>query len=416
MREVVSQRVQAEMFDNALEQRLDTLLPELMKREGTSMWIVMNREYNEDPVYLSLVPRMCRYARRLSTLVFFLNAEGKVQRYCIGNDRDFDGMYDVVTWDPMTQDRMDILRETIEKLNPTSIALDYSLTNQFADGLTKALYDDFAAHMTPEIMAKVCSAERIVTAWLETRSRNELVRYRTINEIAKSIIEEGFSSKVITPGVTTTTDVEWFFMDATAALGLECWFTPTCDVQRRGCPGGRIRDEIIMPGDIIHCDYGLKYMGLCTDTQRIAYVPREGETEIPEYLQKAYNNTLRFMDIVADQCVEGVSGNDVLLRSMAQAEKEGIKAHLYTHPIGVHGHAAGPTIGLYYKPGLPIPGTGDYPLYHNTCYALELNTKVILPEWDNEELWVMREETVAFTTDHRLDYLMSEPRTFKMVK
>lgn len=415
MREVASLKTQAQLFDQVLEQRLDALLPQLMKREKTSMWIVMNREYNEDPVYLSLVPRMCRNARRLSTLVFYLDGD-KVQRYCIGNDRDFDGMYTVVPWDPMTQDRFEILRETIERLNPENIALDYSLTNQFADGLTKALYDEFARHMTPEIMAKVFSGERIVTAWLETRNRNELARYRAVNELAKSIIEDAFSRKVITPGVTTTTDVEWFLMEEVSKLGLVCWFTPTIDVQRRGCPGGRISDEIILPGDVIHCDFGIQYMGLSTDTQRIAYVPREGETEIPPYLQKAYDTTLRFMDIVADQCVEGRTGNEILLGSMEQAQKEGIKAHLYTHPIGVHGHAAGPTIGLYYRPGCPVPGTGDYPLYRNTCYALELNTKVCIPEWDGEELWVMREETVAFTKDHQLDYLMTEPRTFKMVK
>lgn len=414
MRQVLSLKDQAFLFDEVLQDRLDNLLPQLMKREKTSMWIVMNREYNEDPVYLTMVPRMCRTARGLSTLVFFNDGE-KVQRYTIGNDRDFKGMYTAIPWNPLTENRFDILRGLIEKLNPESIALNYSFTTKFADGLTKGIFDEFKAHMTDEIMAKVVSAERIVTSWLETRTRSELARYRAINELAKSIIEEAFSRKVITPGVTTTTDVEWFLMEEVSKLGLICWFTPTIDVQRRGCPGGRISDEIIMPGDVIHCDFGITYMGLCTDTQRIAYVPREGETEIPEYLQKAYNSTLRFMDIVADQCVEGRTGNEILAGSMEQAEKEGLKAHLYTHPIGTHGHAAGPTIGLYYRPGLPVPGTGDYPLYRNTCYALELNTKVCIPEWDGEELWVMREETVSFTKDHQLDYLMTEPRTFKMV-
>ncbi|MEG0853378.1 MAG: M24 family metallopeptidase [Angelakisella sp.] len=414
MRKVLSLKQQAELFDHTLRQRLDDLLPTLMKRENVSMWIVMNREYNEDPVYLSLVPRMVRSARRLSCLIFHLNLNGTVSRYCIGNDRDFNDCYTVIPWNPMTQDRMELLRDLIEHLNPKNIALNYSETNQFADGLTKSLYDTFRAAMSEDIMSRVISAEHIVTAWLETRNRQELARYKAVNALAKEIIETAFSSQVITPGITTTTDVEWFLMEAISEQGLVCWFTPTVDLQRKGNPGGRISDEIIIPGDVLHCDFGLEYMGLCTDTQRIFYVPRQGETAPPDYLQRAYEKTLRFMDIVAENCVAGHTGNQILLGSVAQAEGEGLKPHLYTHPIGVHGHAAGPTIGLYYKAGA-VPGAGEYPLYPNTCYALELNTKVTVPEWNNEELWVMREETVCFKEDHQLEYLMEEHDVFKLV-
>lgn len=100
MRKVLSIRQQAELFDNALRQRLDDLLPALMERQQISMWIVMNREYNEDPVYLSMVPAMARYARRLSCLIFHRSAPGRVDRYCLGNDRDFKGMYTVIPWAP----------------------------------------------------------------------------------------------------------------------------------------------------------------------------------------------------------------------------------------------------------------------------------------------------------------------------
>ncbi|MEG0541504.1 MAG: hypothetical protein RR528_04180, partial [Angelakisella sp.] len=214
MRKVLSLKQQAELFDHTLRQRLDDLLPTLMKRENVSMWIVMNREYNEDPVYLSLVPRMVRSARRLSCLIFYLNLNGTVSRYCIGNDRDFNDCYTVIPWNPMTQDRMELLRDLIEHLNPKNIALNYSETNQFADGLTKSLYDTFHAAMSEDIMSRVISAEHIVTAWLETRNRQELARYKAVNALAKEIIETAFSSQVITPGITTTTDVEWFLMEA----------------------------------------------------------------------------------------------------------------------------------------------------------------------------------------------------------
>ncbi len=415
MRKVLSIKQQAELYDNILLKRLDTLIAPLMKRENISMWIIMNREYNEDPVYLSLVPRLARHARRLSCLVFYLNENGVAERYCIGNDRDYNGSYTVIPWDPMTQDRMAILRELIEKLQPENIALNYSSVTQFADGLTKSLYDGFEAAMSEEIMNKVISAERLAVSWLETRLPQEITRYKTVNALAKEILETAFSSKVITPGVTTTSDVEWFIMEATSEQGLPCWFTPTVDLQRKGGPEGRISDEVILPGDMLHCDYGLEYMGLCTDTQRIYYVPREGETEVPEYLLKAHGSTLRFMDIVAENYITGRTGDEILLTSVKQAEEEGLKPHLYTHPIGVHGHAAGPTIGLYYKSGA-VGGAGNYPLYPYTCYALELNTKVKIPEWEGQELWVMREETVCFKEDGKLEYQMEDWDVIKLVK
>ena len=109
-RKVLPLRNQAQLFDEALADRLDNLLPQLMKRQNISMWIVMNREYNEDPVYLSMVPALARYARRLSCLIFYRTEDDHVTRYCLGNDRDFKGMYTVIPWAPPT-DRMALLRE-----------------------------------------------------------------------------------------------------------------------------------------------------------------------------------------------------------------------------------------------------------------------------------------------------------------
>lgn len=143
---------------------------------------------------------------------------------------------------------MALLRETIEKLDPSNIALDFCAENQFADGLSKGIYDMFAAAMTPKILSKVISAEHIVTDWLQTRTRQELVRYRAVNCLAQEIIEEAFSSRVITPGVTTTTDVEWFLMEAVSLQGLECWFTPTVDLQRKFNPSGRIPRQDYLAG------------------------------------------------------------------------------------------------------------------------------------------------------------------------
>ena len=105
---------------------------------------------------------------------------------------------------------------------------------------------------------------------------------------------KAFSRKVITPGVTTTTEVEEWIAQEINRLGLTFWFSPHVDVQRQGLDGVGSEGELIQHGDLLHYDVGIKYFGLCSDSQRLGYVLRENETEVPAYLQEAFAKTSRF--------------------------------------------------------------------------------------------------------------------------
>lgn len=406
---------QYELTDNMLQKRLDTLLPSLMKRTGIDMWVVLAREYNEDPVFTKLVPQLVRTASRLSVLVFSLQGD-KVERIAVSKPhRELEKLY-TRNWNFPHEKQYDRLKLIIEEKKPKTIGLNISKRCAMCDGLSKTLYDEFVEEMGPEISSKVVSAQDLSTAWLETRLPEELARYETISQLATGIIDEAYSFAQITPGVTTTTDLEWFIMGEINRLGLEAWFTPTIDLQRKGYQGS-ISNEIILPGDILHCDVGLVYLGLCTDHQRLCYIPKEGESQVPEFLLKAFAQGNRFQDICGENFVTGKTGNEILKGALTQAKSEGIDAHLYTHPIGHFGHAAGPTIGLYEnKEYKAIEGTGDYPLFSNTCYALELNVRVPIVEWDNQTLLVMLEETVAYTEERGIYYLSQGRKTLKLVK
>lgn len=414
-RQVMTLKDQFELTDNMLEKRLDTLLPKLMKRTGIDMWVVLAREYNEDPVYTKLVPQLVRTASRLSVLVFTLEEDTVERLAVIKPHREMEKMYKRV-WNFPHEKQYDRLKKIIEEKNPKTIGINVSSRCAMCDGLSKTLYDEFTEAMGEDIKKKLVSAEDLSTAWLETRLPEELARYERISQLATDIIDEAYSFNRIVPGVTTTTDLEWFIMGEINRLGLDAWFTPTVDIQRKGY-AGPISNEIILPGDILHNDVGLVYLGLCTDHQRMCYVPKEGEEEVPKYLQDAFKVGNRFQDICNENFVTGKLGNEILKAVLDQAKQEGIDAHMYTHPIGHFGHAAGPTIGLYEnKDYKAIEGTGDYPLYPNTCYALELNVRVPIKEWDNQTLMVMLEETVAYTEERGIYYLSPGRDSMKLVK
>jgi len=391
-------RQRAEVENKWLKSRLDDLLPSLMQRENLDMWIVTSREYNEDPVILSLLPQPDMYARRRTILVFHRKADGRVERLTISR-YGFGDFYQTV-WEPEKEEQLACLARVVRAREPESIGLNISDTFAFGDGLTHNDHDWITAALGEDYAAKVRSAERLAVGWLEHRTAPELSAYSGIVSIGSAIIAEAFSSRVIHPGITTTQDVVWWMRQKMLALGVQAWFQPTVDLQGLGDPfppvGKPAKNPriLIQPGDMLHCDVGFYYLGLATDQQRLAYVLKPGETDAPAGLKAGLAEGNRLQDIHLSAMLLGRSGNQVLEDALARAHAEDLDAMIYTHPIGVHGHAAGPIIGLWDQQG-GVPGGGSYPLFDNTCYAIELNVKERVPEWDNQLVMFALEEDSA---------------------
>ncbi len=231
--------------------------------------------------------------------------------------------------------------------------------------------------------------------WLERRLPEELEVYPAIVAVAHAIIAEAFSPKVITPGVTKTEDVEWWMWERVRSLGLATWFDPSISIQRpKTSP--HMASDVIHRGDLLHCDFGITYLKLNTDTQQMAYVLNEGETDAPQGLKDALGQGNRLQDIHMAEMKEGLTGNQVLAAALKKAKDEGLKPSVYTHPLGVHGHAAGPTIGLWDMQG-GVPGLGDYQLFLDTVYSIELNVRAAVPEWGGQEVQIALEQDASFT-------------------
>jgi hypothetical protein len=390
----------AEITNGWLKTRLRDVLPGLMRREGVDMWIVICREHAEDPVFFSLVPAPSMFAWRLSMLMFYdRGAAGveclSVNRYGSGDFNREMADYYAPAWEPENLDPWQRLAEVVRARRPKTIAINESKTFAFADGLSASLKIELVRALGPDYAGRLVSAERLAVGWLEYRTPEELRVYPQIVALTHGLIRGAFSHQAIVAGVTTIDDLGWWFRRRIAELQLATWFQPTFYVSKH--PGSDPKDaRIVQRGDLLRCDVGINYLGLNSDIQEVAYVLCEGETDAPAGLKDALVQANRLQDILAGELKEGASGNAILLSALAKARAAGLKPKIYSHPLGYHGHAAGPRIGLGdMQEG--VPGMGDFPLHVNTVWAVELSVHVPIPEWDGREITLALEQDAAFT-------------------
>ncbi|NEK60437.1 aminopeptidase P family protein [Geodermatophilus sabuli] len=402
-------REQADVRDRWLTQRLLDLLPGLMDRAGIDLWLVVGREYNEDPVLATLLPATWLSARRRTILVLHRSDDGvtaaAVSRYPVGQF--------LPAWSPVDgeggaagQSQWAEVRRIVEQAAPRRIGIDVSADFALADGLSHTELQQLTEALGP-FADRLVSAEDLAVGWLETRLPEEIAVLDRLNRLVREVVEEAFSPAVLTVGETTATDLAWWIRQRFADLGVEPWFHPLVDLQRAGVSPVEERgvllpavpyDVPVEPGDLVHCDVGLSSLGLKTDSQRTGYVLRAGEDDAPEGLRRALAAGNCLQDLTTAELRPGRTGNEVLAAARAAAAAAGIDGDIYSHPVGFHGHGAGPAIGLWDEQG-GVPGAGDRVLHPDTVYALELSVRVPVPEWGGQPVRMALEEGIALTAE-----------------
>jgi len=378
------------------------------------MWVIPMREYNEDPTFTSLVSPTTFAARRRTIYVFHdRGPERGVERLALGGSSQ-GGLYEAVrsqrTIEGMAgvggrqaelwgDQQWLVLKDVIEARQPRNIAINTSRTWAFADGLSSGELDGMKAMLGEPWVSRFVPAEGLAVDFIASRLPEEEVFYRRLQQLVWATIEEMYSRRAITPGVTRTSDVVWWWRQRINDLGLGTWFQPSISVQRRGVTPEQLgEDPVIRPGDVLHCDVGITALRLHTDTQHMAYVLREGETEAPAGLQAALRNANRLQDILFEEVRPGRTGNEVLRSTLAKMKAEGLDGTMYSHPIGIHGHGAGPLIGLWdYQEG--VPGRGDHPIIAGMWYSSELQVTSPVPEWDGQRVRMAQEEDFFIGAD-----------------
>ncbi|UCE42178.1 MAG: aminopeptidase P family protein [Candidatus Aminicenantes bacterium] len=413
---ILPEKERARVMNDWLKWRLENIIPELMRREGIDMWLVINREYNEDPVYMSLVPEPVMYARRTSILIFHDRGEDLGVERLSGSYYGMGELYKS-TWVDKKKLQFESLGDFIKRRDPKKIGINVSSRWAFGDGLSVTLKKKLEDALGPGLSSRFVSAENLCVGWLETRSPMELSVYRHICGIVHDVISEFFSNKVITPDITTPDDVVWWIRDKFRELKLDTWFQPSISIQRQKSEAAKYSDDrnVIRRGDLLHCDVGIKYLGMCTDMQWQAYVCKIGEEDAPEGLKEVLSRANRVGEIFMNEFQYGRSGQEITDSAMKKAEDEGLRPLIYTHPVGFHGHGAGCQMDARPLGRAPegIEKQMEYPLYDNTVYAIEFSSTMSVPEWDGQDVRIGFEENGVFSLEeckwvdgHQIDLLL----------
>ena len=417
-----SLREQAAEQQDWLELRIGRVLPKLMAEYDVRMWILSMREYAEDPVFRSITSPTTFAARRRSIYVFNRLDDGTVERLALGGTSQ-GGVFQAYrstrpaptrpTAELVGNEQWRLLRELVEDRDPESIVLNIDPDWAFSDGLHAGEREALEEALGPQLVARVRREPRLAMNYIALRLPEMMPRYRKIQETVHALISEAFSNAVITPGKTTTEDVRWWMRQRIRDLGYTTWFQPSVDVQR----AGDVPSEgpiVIERGDLLWTDVGLVALNLHTDTQHLGYVLREGETEVPGGLRRCMANSNRLQDILLAHMEPGLTGNVILANTLAQMRAEGIDGTVYTHPIGDHGHGAGPLIGRWDgQEGVPV--RGDAVLLPSTWHAIELQATTPIPEWGSKPASCRQEEEAYLDTEGERHWTFRRQSTFHLV-
>lgn len=391
---ILAPRERAVLENRILAERLDTIIPEIMRAEGVDLWLLVAREYFEEPVVATMLDAENMHARRRTILIVFDPGNGKpverltVSRYGLG------GLF-APAWNPADQpDQWAAVAQIIAARDPKRIAINSSDLTQFADGMTLSQYERFMAALPAPLQSRVVTGEGLAIRWLETRTPAEMEIYPSVVRIAHAVIGEAFSRKVITPGVTTAEQVQWWYRDRLMQLGLDPWFHPSVAIQRQGAKGMLEGEEVIRPGDLLWTDFGITYLRLNTDTQHLAYVLKPGESDAPAGLKAGLANSNRVQDFLRPAFAVGRSGNAALAQARKDAIAAGLDPSIYSHPIGYHGHGAGPSIGFWDNQNADPRGEG--PIRANTAWSIELTSYAQVSEWGGQRVDFRTEEDAFF--------------------
>lgn len=418
-------REQALLQQQWLEERLETVLPRLMREHEVQMWVIPMREYNEDPLFKALAAPTRFAARRRTVFIFHDRgpAEG-VERIAIGGGSQ-GGAYEVVRATELApdgrprefwgRDQWNFVVDVIRERNPRNLAVNISHDLRFADGLSAGEWEQLEEALGQELSARVVRAETLALDYLAIRVPSMSPTYVRMEELVHQLIATMFSDQVITPGITTTDDAVWWFRQRLGDLGLDTWFQPSVDIQRHGVSMADSTAPVILRGDVLHCDVGITALRLNTDTQHMAYVLRQGESDAPEGLKQALLNGNRLQDIVLAEMRPGRTGNEILLAALAAMRQGGIDGTIYTHPIGEHGHGAGPLIGLWDRQD-GVPGQGDVPIRAGTWHSIELQATTSVPEWDDQPVRMMLEEEAELTPGGEMRWVLKRQSALHLVR
>ncbi|MDA1080386.1 MAG: M24 family metallopeptidase [Gemmatimonadetes bacterium] len=416
-----TQREIAAMQHLWLGKRLDTFVPGLMRKYGVDFWVIPMREYNEDPLFSSITAPETMAARRRTIYVFVDTcaaantppAASCIERIALGGTSQggvWEARRSTIAVEAAVGGRQaelwgdaqwQVLKQLVEEKKPKVIGINRSRIFAFSDGLSSGELQGMSEALGATWTSRFKGAEGLPVDLVAARLPEEEAFFAKMTEHVWAMTQEMFSNRVIVPGKTTSSELVWWWRQRVADQGLDTWFQPSIGVQRKGATSEEIGDDpVIMRGDVLHCDVGITVARLNTDTQHNAYVLLPGETDAPAGLRRALANANAMQDFAMDEIRPGRTGNEILKSVLDRMRAAGINGTMYSHPIGINGHGAGPLIGLWdYQDG--VPGRGDAKVIPSMWFSIELQATTAVPEWGGQPVRMAQEEDMIIGSDGR---------------
>lgn len=387
-----------------LEKRHAMLL-DMMRKHDVQMWIVVNEEFHDDPLSQYVAPPRPYTGNR--DFFLFVDTGGPQLRRVAVTGYSEDNLKRFFESPDEPKPINIVLPELVDRHQPKRIALNYGGRRGVTRSLTRDTYVDLVNLLGPEAQKRVVSAADLIEEYLDTRIPEEMEYYTRAVQLTESLARRALSNEVITPGRTTVGDVRNWLYDAMWAAGVRTWFQQDLRVQRRGMTKASSRgflavapeSTVIRRGDVVHLDFGISVMGFDTDWQKMAYVLRPGERDVPAGLKVAMKNSNTLQDVLMKTYSRpGALVSDVYDSTMAEMKRRGITAMIYSHPIGNQGHGLGAAIDFRSAQRPELGATGKR-LRKGSYISIELNTRTPVPEWDGQEVFVMFEDDAHLTDD-----------------
>jgi Xaa-Pro dipeptidase len=407
------------------------LLLDMMRRHNVEMWIVVNEEFHDDPLTEFVAPPR-PYTGNRDFFVFVDTGDKGLKKIAVtGYSQESVAKFFEKSNVPQPDIPLE-LHALWDTYHPAHIALGIDGKRGVTRSLTKSSYEYLAKSMGPEAAQHFVPAEDLITEYLETRLPEEFETYKQMVILTDLITKRGLSNEAITPGKTTVGEAVAWFYDQMWENHVTTWFAPHLRIQHQGLTlqreRGHLRDaewtDVFQPGDVIHLDFGVTYMGLNTDWQKMAYVLKPGETEPPAGLKQAMKNMNAVQDALTLRAARpGRTGAEVYKLAMDEMSQKGIDAMIYSHPIGNEGHGLGAWMDAHAAQAekevlANAPGDSNLStvqkLRKGAYLSVELNAQSAVPEWGGQKVYIMGEDD-AYLTDDGYKFFIARQTEFYLI-
>ncbi len=397
-----------ERMNQIRQEKFDLVLPEVMRENKVDMWITVSREGHDDPLTEDFGKG---YVGSYGYYIFTDRGEERIERAVLGIGTalvEDNGAYDIMT------ESFD-LREFVEERDPQSIALNYAEHIGAADGLSHTSYQKLVSDLGKKYADRFVSAEKLTSDFRSRRVASEIAAFAWAGEMSRNIAERAFSNEVITPGKTTLADVAWWMREQQFDNNLGTSFgMPSVYITG---PDGFValsNDHVIQRGDFLTIDWGVGYLNFYTDMKRHAYVLKEGETHLPDSIQKAFDNGLAVRNILKNHIKAGRTAGEtyaILNRKINAAgfkimetfnsptdDPDIVDVIIGCHSVGNLGHGTGPSIAWF------NPERMTYMIQPTNLFSIELFAYTAIPEWGGKKLRIPLEDD-AIVTERGVEWL-----------